>query len=56
MGLNPVHPQKEAGIRMDPPMSDPIPIGLQHEEINPASPPDEPPVVLEISHGFFALP
>lgn len=37
-------------------MSFPIPNGEQYEEINAASPPELPPAVLDLSHGFFTLP
>lgn len=52
VGLNPTQPQNADGILIEPPISVPIPTGLQHEAINPPSPPEEPPVVLVVSHGF----
>ena len=44
-GLIEAIPQQKAGLRSDPPMSLPRPIGLMPEAIDAASPPDEPPAV-----------
>lgn len=41
---------------MDPPISDPIANGEHLAATSPASPPELPPTVLVLSHGFLALP
>src|SRR2546423_3030329 len=43
VGFNPAIPQKCAGIRIDPPISDPTPAAEHPEAIAAASPPDDPP-------------
>lgn len=44
------------GIRIDPPMSLPIPSGDIRAAMAAASPPEEPPANLDLSHGFYTLP
>lgn len=41
--MNPYIPQKLAGVQILPPISPPRPRGEHFEEINAASPPDDPP-------------
>ena len=43
MGLSPVTPQKAAGWRMDPPVSDPSASGAIRAETAAADPPEDPP-------------
>ena len=49
-------PQKAAGIRTDPPESDPIPNADALVATNGPSPPDDPPEVKAGLCGFVALP
>ena len=49
VGLCPKRPQKEAGVRMDPPVSDPKLNGTPATACKAASPPLEPPGVLLVS-------
>eukprot|EP00659_Diplonema_papillatum_P011539 gene11538-biopygen11592 len=56
VGLNPTTPQNAAGIRIDPPMSVPMPIGDAWAASSPPSPPLEPPTVRVRSKGFCAVP
>jgi len=56
VGFIPITPQKQLGFLIEPPKSLPIPTGEQPRATRPASPPDDPPVVLSIFQGFFALP
>ncbi|MGB0095754.1 MAG: hypothetical protein WBP81_24835, partial [Solirubrobacteraceae bacterium] len=44
-GLCPNTPQKKAGSRIEPPMSDPRPNGEPPEPTVAPSPPDDPPAV-----------
>jgi hypothetical protein len=39
----PVSPQQDAGIRIEPPPSDPVPSGTMPAAIAAAVPPDDPP-------------
>ena len=43
VGLNPTTPQIEAGMRSDPPVSEPVQIGNMSVANAAAEPPDEPP-------------
>jgi len=54
--LKPKTPQKCAGMRIDPPMSVPMPSGLARAATSAASPPLLPPGVREASHGLRAAP
>jgi hypothetical protein len=56
VGLKAEIPQKIAGILIDPPISDPIPIGEHPDEISDPSPPEEPPQALYKSQGLRARP
>src|SRR3989344_1245250 len=49
-------PQKLAGTRRDPPMSDPISSGVTRAASAAAAPPDEPPGVRLRSQGLFVAP
>ena len=55
-GLKPRIPQKADGILILPPISDPIEIKAHLAATTPAPPPELPPHVLVISHGFRAQP
>ena len=56
VGLCPYTPQKEAGVRMEPPTSPPNSIGLIEAATAAAPPPDDPPGVRSKSHGFEVVP
>ena len=56
VGLWPNIPLKNAGILMDPPTSDPIPIGDPPAANIAASPPDDPPGVRPTWYGLFVRP
>lgn len=49
-------PQNAAGIRIDPPMSDPIPTNDPPVPIRAPSPPDDPPLVRSLLSGFEVEP
>ena len=55
-GLIEAMPQHVAGLRSEPPMSLPRPIGLIPAASATASPPDEPPAVRPRSHGLRVSP
>src|SRR3546814_20357863 len=44
-GRKPVTPQKAAGMRKEPPVSDPVPTGSMPSASATAEPPDEPPQI-----------
>src|SRR6185369_633507 len=50
----PVIPQKEAGWRIEPPVSVPVAAGASRAATATALPPDEPPGMRDVSHGFLA--
>ena len=50
-GLNPTSPQHEAGIRIEPPPSEPCATGTSRAATAAAAPPEEPPAVRVRSHG-----
>ena len=52
MGLRPKHPHIEAGIRIDPPVSEPRAIGATPAATAAPDPPLEPPVMCSGFHGF----
>ena len=54
VGLSPTIPQQLAGIRIDPPPSEPCAIGTSPAETADADPPLEPPAISEVSHGVTA--
>src|SRR5215469_16002447 len=56
VGFNPQIPQKCAGTRIDPPPSLPTPPAEHPEAIAAASPPLDPPAVLDRSQGLLVLP
>src|SRR5262249_62060235 len=55
-GLCPKTPQQNAGIRIEPPMSEPSPIGEAPLPIAAPSPPEEPPAVRAVLYGFLVRP
>ena len=52
MGLRPTVPQKAAGCRMEPPVSDPSVAAARSAAAAAAEPPDEPPGTRSRSQGF----
>jgi hypothetical protein len=55
-GLNPVTPQDEAGIRIDPPMSEPVAGVAEPAARAAADPPPEPPGECAVCHGLRLTP
>ena len=56
MGVNPETPQKEAGHAILPPVDSAIATwGFFVILVNPAAPPDDPPVTLFLSIGFLGI-
>jgi hypothetical protein len=47
-------PQKAAGIRVEPPVSDPKPAGVRRAAIAAPVPPLDPPGTRLMSYGFLA--
>ena len=56
LGFRPTTPQKEAGMRTDPPMSEPSAIGTQPLATATPAPPDEPPAVRSGFQGLRVMP
>src|SRR5687768_13942953 len=56
VGLRPVVPHAAAGMRIEPPVSDPIPIITVRVATAAPEPPDEPPGISEVSHGLRTGP
>jgi hypothetical protein len=56
VGLRPATPQKDAGIRMDPPVSLPSASGTTPAATAAPDPPLDPPVMRERSHGLAVGP
>ncbi len=56
LGLSPTIPQYEAGIRIEPPMSEPSANGTQPVATATAEPPLDPPGVRLGSHGLRVTP
>lgn len=56
MGLNPTSPQRAAGKRIDPPVSEPIERGARSALTATAEPPDDPPGTRSGSHGLRTAP
>ena len=54
VGLSPTRPQQEAGIRIEPPPSEPCATGTSPAATAAAAPPDEPPAIRVRSHGVTA--
>src|SRR5947209_18407176 len=55
-GLRPVTPQKCAGKRIEPPVSEPSAAGSSRAATAEPEPEDEPPVIRAGSHGLQTLP
>src|SRR5882757_2314176 len=55
-GLKPTTPQKEDGIRIEPPMSDPVASTVSPAASTAPAPPDEPPGVAWRFHGLRVTP
>ena len=55
-GLNPVTPQNEDGIRIDPPMSEPVARVVVPAASAAAEPPLEPPGEYAVCHGLRVTP
>src|SRR5262249_61521821 len=55
-GFNPTPPQKLAGMRIDPAMSDPCAIGTIPAQTAAMPPPVDPPAELPFFHGVDVLP
>jgi len=56
VGLNPTTPQREAGIRMEPPVSVPMLPKQRPAATAAADPPLEPPGIRARSHGLWTGP
>ena len=54
VGLSPNSPQHEAGIRIEPPPSEPWATGTSPAATAAAAPPEEPPAIRVRSHGVTA--
>jgi len=54
--LCPNTPLKNAGMRIDPPMSAPSPNGVPPAPTIAPSPPDEPPTMRRASYGLLVRP
>ena len=54
--FNPVTPQKCAGIRIDPPVSEPSAAKVKHAATAAPEPDDEPPVTCAVFHGLPTAP
>ena len=56
VGLRPTSPEKPAGIRIEPPPSEPVAKGNSPPATAAAVPPDEPPGVAVGSQGLVVVP
>jgi hypothetical protein len=56
VGLSPTTPQQAAGIRMEPPVSDPSAASASPAASAAADPPLEPPAVRSGAIGFGTVP
>ena len=54
VGLSPTIPQQLAGIRIEPPPSEPCATGTSPAETAAPAPPLEPPAIRDVSHGVTA--
>ena len=54
--MNPTTPLQDAGIRMEPPMSDPVARVVVPAARDAAEPPDDPPGVKLRFQGFRVVP
>ena len=55
-GLYPVSPHQEEGIRIEPPPSEPVASGTIPVAKAAALPPEDPPGVRSLDHGFLVAP
>src|SRR5258707_12597290 len=55
-GRNPTMPQYAAGLRRDPPVSEPVQTGSRSVARLAAEPPDEPPAVSVVLNGLPVAP
>ena len=55
-GLKPVRPVADAGMRIEPPPSDPVASGTSPAASAAADPPDEPPAERSSDHGLWVAP
>ena len=55
-GLYPTRPQVDAGILIDPPMSEPVQMVEVPEASEADDPPEEPPDVKLVFQGFLVIP
>ena len=56
VGLWPNNPQKCEGLRMDPPISEPVSMPVMPEARVAAEPPDEPPGIKLRFQGLLVVP
>src|SRR3989344_5187087 len=56
VGFKPTTPQKAAGWRIEPPVSEPRANTQRSAATAAADPPDEPPGTLDVSQGFLVGP
>ncbi len=56
LGFKPTMPQKEAGMRTEPPMSEPSASGTEPLATAAPDPPEEPPGVRPLSQGLRVMP
>ena len=56
VGLSPTIPQNAAGMRMEPPVSDPSEAAQRPAAVAVPEPPLEPPVMQSVFQGFRAGP
>jgi hypothetical protein len=56
VGLKPLTPQKCAGMRIEPPVSEPSAAGTSRAATAEPEPDDEPPVIESGLHGLQTLP
>ena len=54
LGFSPTTPQQEAGMRIDPPPSEPCASGTSPAATAAAAPPEDPPAILAVSQGVTA--
>src|SRR5579859_7434052 len=55
-GFIPTRPQHAAGMRIEPPPSEPVATGTSPAATAAAEPPEEPPGVRVVSHGLRVTP
>ena len=56
VGLSPVRPHRDAGCRMEPPVSVPVTKGAMPAATAAAEPPELPPGTQSRFQGFFTVP